>query len=71
MNNLSIDELRNNVKAYRVKNGYTQPDVAKLLGVSISTYKNWERRPNKMTFEKLARLAEIYKCNVKDFFLWS
>ena len=69
MDTLSISMLRNNLRAYRVKNGYSQENVAELLGICVSTVKNWERNPNKMTFEKLVKLAEIYKCNVKDFFL--
>lgn len=69
MDRISITNLRNNLKGYRVKSGYTQPDVAELLGVCVSTVKYWERNPNKMTFEKLTKLATLYKCEVKDFFL--
>ncbi len=69
MDSLSISMLRNNLKAYRVKNGYSQEVVADLLGICVSTIKNWERNPEKITFEKLVKLADIYKCSVKDFFL--
>lgn len=69
MDNISITNLRNNLKGYRVKNGYSQEDLAEVLNVHVSTIKNWEKQPNKMTFEKLAKLATLYKCDVKDFFL--
>lgn len=69
MDNISINNLRNNLKGYRVKNGYTQETLAETLNISLATVKNWEKQPNKMTFEKLAKLATLYKCNVKDFFL--
>lgn len=69
MDTLSIKELRNNIRAFRIKNDYSQADVAVMLGISLRAYKYWEQAPNKMTFEKLAKLAEIYKCSVKDFFL--
>lgn len=69
MDSLSIQLLRNNLRAYRVKNDLTQDNVADRLGVCTDTIKNWERNPNKMTFEKLVRLANLYKCEVKDFFL--
>lgn len=69
MDNLSIINLRNNLKGYRVKSGYSQETLAEKLGVCVSTIKKWEKQPNKMTFEKLAILADLYKCSVKDFFL--
>ena len=69
MDNISITNLRNNLKGYRVKNGFSQEEVALTLDVDVSTVKRWERTPNKMTFEKLAKLATLYKCEVKDFFL--
>lgn len=69
MDNISITNLRNNLKGYRVKNGYSQEDLANVLNVHVTTIKNWEKQPNKMTFEKLAKLASLYNCEVKDFFL--
>lgn len=69
MDNISITNLRNNLKGYRVKNGFSQEDLANVLNVHVTTIKNWEKQPNKMTFEKLAKLASLYNCEVKDFFL--
>ena len=71
MDNISINVLKNNLRAYRIKNGYSQADVADQIGVSVSTFKNWERKPNKITFEKMAKLAKLYNVSVKDFFLCS
>lgn len=69
MENLDIDVLRNNLKGYRVRKGLTQEDLAELLDVHVSTVKNWEKAPEKMTFEKLAVLANHYGVSINDFFV--
>lgn len=68
MENLNIELLRNNLKGYRVRKGLSQENIAQLLGVSVSTVKNWERAPHKMAFEKLALLAKHYGVPVSAFF---
>lgn len=68
MEKLNIEVLRNNLKGYRVRKGLTQEDMAEILGVSVSTVKNWEKEPHKMTFEKLALLAQHYGVSVNAFF---
>lgn len=68
MENLNIEALRNNLKGYRVKKGLTQEDLAEVLGVNVSTVKNWEKSPHKMTFEKLALLAKHYGVSINAFF---
>lgn len=60
--------LRNNLRGYRVKAGLTQINVAHELGVSQSTIKYWEREPQKLPFDKLAVLSQLYNVKVTDFF---
>lgn len=69
MDNLDIEALKNNLKGYRVRKGLSQEELADLLEVSVSTVKNWEKCPHKMTFEKLAILAKHYGVSVNDFFV--
>lgn len=47
------------LKAARVNAGYTQEEAAKLLGVSVSTLKNWEKS---LTFPKQPQILAI--CNL-------
>lgn len=45
-----------NLKEYRIKKGMTQADVAKAVGVSLTSYLLWEREvgnPNPENLEKL------------------
>ena len=48
--------------AARVNKGYTQADAAKILSISVSTLKNWEKGccfPKQPQIEKLCKLYEI------------
>lgn len=47
------------LKAARVNAGYTQEEAAKLLDVSVSTLKNWEKG---VTFPKQPKILAI--CNL-------
>ena len=48
-----------NLKQWRIENGYTQWDLALKLGVSLGTYRLWEAglsKPNEENREKLEKL---------------
>lgn len=68
MNEIIIERLKRNMKALRVKAGYTQEDVADLLYVTRETVFRWEKEPERMSFVKLADIAKLYNCTVNDFF---
>ena len=55
------------MKALRVNAGFTQKKAAKALGVSLSTLCSWEKNYTSPPFEKLARMASLYGCEVGDF----
>ena len=59
--------VSNNLKSYRVKVGYTQEQVAELLGISRVTYCDYEVNPQKVKVETFQQLAELLKCNLSDF----
>ena len=69
MDNNEILLLQRNLKRYRVKNGYTQPEVAEVLNVCSATVKNWEKNPHKVSLDKLLKLSELYHCKITDFFI--
>lgn len=59
--------LRSNLKYLREKNKLTQGEVAKILGVSRSTYANFEKETSEPTASQLLKLAELYKISTDDF----
>lgn len=57
------------MKAHRVNAGLTQKEAAEAIGVTIGTICRWERGQTSPPFEKVVKLAILYKCNVADFFV--
>ena len=54
-----MEHLSKNVKELRTRNGWAQEDLAREIGVSLSTVQRWERlgaKPNRMARRELARL---------------
>lgn len=70
MNN-KIDYIKNNIKSLRVKKGLTQEDVAYLMGISRATYNDYETRPENVKIETYNKMADIFDCNLIDFFMVS
>ncbi len=50
-----MEQLRERVKELRRKRGWAQEDLAREIGVSLSTVQRWERQGSKPT--RLARRA--------------
>ena len=50
-----------NVKEYRIKMGYTQEQIAKLLNIKQNTYSNKERGKRAFTIEEIKLLKELLK----------
>ena len=50
----------------RRKQGYSQQDVALLLGVSRQTISNWESDQGAPSLDKAAELATLYKIKLND-----
>ena len=51
----------NNLKKARRAKGLTQVEVAKIIGLSQSSYSDWERGTTKIDNISLARLSELFK----------
>lgn len=56
------------LKAARINAGYTQEDVAKLMGVRRETISNWEDNIRIIKLGSLIKLCELYKKNIDDIF---
>jgi len=56
-----MERLKEKVKELRVKKGWAQEDLAREVGVSLSTVQRWEKRgarPTRLARRELAKLFE-------------
>lgn len=56
------------MKALRVASGYTQKEVAEIVGVSRITYMKWENYESYPDALQLINLAKIFKCSLDTFY---
>lgn len=49
------------LEAARRNKKYSQTEAAKLVGVSLSTIKNWEKGRTQPTQGKIEKLCEVYE----------
>lgn len=63
------NQLQNNFKSLRVRNGLIQEEVAKMLGISRQQYITYENNPNMIKIDILLKLSKIFKCDINEFFL--
>lgn len=69
MENISKDTVRDNLRILRAKYGFSQQEVADKLGIALQTYNKYERDPAKMGIGTLLKLAQIYDCLPRTFFM--
>jgi len=63
-----MEHLSENVKELRTKNGWAQEDLAREMGVSLSTVQRWERqgaKPTRLARRELARLFKEAGISIK------
>jgi len=56
-----MEQLRGRVRELRKKRGWTQEDMAREIGVSLSTVQRWERQggePTRLARRELRRLFQ-------------
>ncbi len=53
-----------NIKKLRLENNLTQEEIAKISGVSRTTYTGWELGTNIIPLRKLFLLSNYYKCSI-------
>ena len=61
--------ISNNIKAQRIRMGYTQEEIAELLDVTRVTYCDYEVNPQKVKVETLQQIADLLSCKLVDFFI--
>lgn len=57
-----------NLKKIREKLGYTQIDLANILGVKQATIAMWETGKSKPTIDKALKLAKLFNVSVEELF---
>jgi len=56
-----MEQLREKVKELRKKNGWTQEDLAREIGVTLSTVQRWEKQGGKPTRLPRRELRRLFK----------
>lgn len=56
------------LKEFRKKMGFTQQDIADILGVERSTYTYYETGKTEIPTKKLHTLSKLYNIDINDFF---
>ncbi len=56
-----MERLREKVKELRKKKGWAQEDLAREIGVSLSTVQRWEKQGGKPTRLPRRELARLFK----------
>ena len=55
------------LKEYRMKMGFTQEEIARLLDIPLRTYQNYEKR-NDTTVKIAKNIAIIFGCSIEEIF---
>jgi len=62
-------EIANNIRAERNRADITQLEVANKLKITLRTYVNYEDDAKGIKATTLYDLANIFNCNIDDFYL--
>ena len=68
MENMIRDNIAKNIARYRKMNGYTQKDLAQLVGTKNSTVSNWEQGANSPDIEMIFKLCQLFKISVAEMY---
>jgi putative transcriptional regulator len=62
--------MKFSIKEIRVKTGYTQTEVANMLGMTLGNYQKYEYgKIRTYPHEMIAKLCKIFECQPNDLFL--
>lgn len=59
-----MKDLTNNIRALRILKGFSQADIARMLGITQSNYARMEKSGVSLTENKLAGIAEAFDVSV-------
>ena len=54
------------IKEYRIVKGYTQREIAELLGIKQNTYSDKERGKTKFTIDEVKFIKELFEVTYDD-----
>ena len=69
MMTLDKEQIAANIKSERIRAGFTQEEIAKVLGISRATYVVMENNPTIYPIVKFLPIAEAFGCKLEDFFM--
>lgn len=58
----------NKLRGLRVEKGYTQEYMAKLIGISLTSYQRKESGATQFTANELVKIAEVLEIDIKEIF---
>ena len=58
--------IKENLKQFRIKNKYTQKEIAQILGISYRTYQPYEYGQNQVPINIIYKLVALYRCSYDD-----
>lgn len=61
--------MKKTLKEWREEKGLTQADMAKELGIVVSSYNMYETGQRAVPFDKAKKIAEILNAGMDDIFL--
>ncbi|MBO5313168.1 MAG: helix-turn-helix transcriptional regulator [Clostridia bacterium] len=62
------NEIAKNILFHRKRLGYTQKQLAELVGVKNTAVSNWENGENSIDIETLLKLCEIFEVNITEMY---
>ena len=69
MDKIDTSIIRANMRRFRENAGMKQRDVAEKMDVTIATVSKWEANPGSVKMLHMAQMAQLYGCNIRDFFV--
>lgn len=67
--NVSYEKLSEYIKRARFDNKRSQKNVAEFIGLSITTYRNYENNPKQISLDIGLKINQYLNCNIFEFFL--
>jgi XRE family transcriptional regulator, regulator of sulfur utilization len=61
-----MDEIIEKIRLLRLQKGYSQENMAELLGVSTTAYGDIERGKTELTLNRIGQIASVFQTSVGD-----
>lgn len=58
----------NKLKGLRAEQGFSQEDMSKLIGISLSSYQRKENGENQFTLREAYKIAQIFRRDLSEIF---